>query len=145
MAEQNPQTYATHRRIDPWYHFAGFGLLVVALALVVVQAIRQPSLMAAWALLLTMGVFIAFLRIRIYALHNQDRIIRLEETLRLERTLAEPLRSRIHELTTGQFVALRFAPDHELATLVAQVLSENLEREAIKKRVQAWKPDTFRI
>ena len=145
MADQNPQTYNTHRRIDPWYHFAGFGLLVVALVLAIVQMIRQPGIMAIWALLITVGLLITFMRVRIYALHNQDRIIRLEETLRMERLLAEPLRARIHELTPGQFVALRFAPDQELATLVEQTLLENLDREAIKKRIRNWKADTFRI
>ena len=139
------QTYATHRRFDPLYHFIGFALLLAVLVLAIVQVFRHPGAFSVWALLASAVLFIAYLRLRVYALRNQDRLIRLEETLRMERTLPEPLRSRVHELTPGQCVALRFAPDAELAALVEQVLAEKLDKETIKKRIKGWRPDTFRV
>ena len=145
MANHVPQSFANHRRIDPMYHMAGFGLLLVALGLAIVHLIRQPGLAPVWELIASISLFITFLLVRGYALHNQDRLIRLEETLRMERLLAEPLRSRIHELSPGQFVALRFAADAELAGLVEQTLAEGLTKEAIKGRIRAWRPDTFRV
>ncbi len=145
MADLKSQTYETHHRFDPWYHFVGFGLLLVALVLALVELIRQPGVITVWALLVSIVLMITFLRLRIYALRNQDRLIRLEETLRMERLLSEPFRSRVSELTPGQFIALRFAPDAELPTLVEQTLAEKLDREAIKKRIQTWRPDTFRV
>lgn len=145
MPDPTPQTYANHKRIDPLYHMVAFGLLVVALILAIVHLVREPGLAPAWELIASIGLILTFLRLRSYALHNQDRLIRLEETLRMERVLAEPLRSRIHELSPGQFVALRFAPDQELPQLVEQTLAEHLDREAIKRRIVQWRPDTFRV
>jgi len=145
MANPIPQTYANHRRFDPMYHMVGFGLLLVALVLAIVHLIHQPGLASVWELIASTGLLVTFFRVRIYALHNQDRLIRLEETLRMERLLAGPLRSRIHELSPGQLVALRFAPDEDLPGLTEQVLAEGLDREAIKKRIRTWRPDTFRI
>ena len=65
--------------------------------------------------IMSIAVMISFLKIRTYALKVQDRVIRLEETLRMQRVLPEPLKDRIGELTVSQMVALRFAPDAELA------------------------------
>lgn len=145
MSETLPQTYANHRRFDPQYHLVAFGLLLVAFVMAIVHMVVQPGLASAWELVASVGLLALFLRVRVYALHNQDRLIRLEETLRMERLLSEPLRTRIHELRPAQFVALRFAPDEELEGLVQQTLAEDLDREAIKKRIRNWRPDTFRI
>ncbi len=145
MPEPTPQTYATHRRIDPMYHLVGFGLFVVAFVMAIVHAVMQPGLASAWELVASVGMLVLFFRVRVYALHNQDRLIRLEETLRMERLAGGVLKSRIHELSPGQFVALRFAPDEELPGLLEQTLAEDLDREAIKKRIRNWRPDTFRI
>lgn len=59
-----------------------------------------------------------------YATHLQDRIICLEENLRLARVLPEPLRLRMGELSDSQIVGLRFASDAELPALVQRVLDE---------------------
>lgn len=145
MPESAVQSYATHRRIDPMYHYAGFGLVLAVLVLAVVLLVRQPGLLSTWVLLASLVLAFLFLRLRIYALHNQDRLIRLEETRRMERVLPEPLRARIPELAIGQFVALRFAADAELPSLVEQALAGRLQPDEIKRRIVAWRPDTFRI
>ncbi len=76
----------------------------------------------------------------------QDRIIRLEMTLRLDQLLPPDLRPRINHFTIGQLVALRFASDAELPALARRVLEENLtDRKAIKKMIQDWKPDFLRV
>jgi hypothetical protein len=81
------------------------------------------------------------LKIRLYTLKVQDRVIRLEERQRLTTLLPEPLRSRIPELSE----ALRFASDAELSTLVGRALSEKLSRADIKKAIQTWRPDYWRV
>lgn len=145
MAQEIPQTYVNHRRLDPLYHMVGFGLLLLALVLALVHLFREPGLAATWELLASLGLLITFFRVRTYALRNQDRLIRLEETRRMERLLPGVLHSRIQELSPGQFVALRFAPDEELVGLVEQTLAEGLSQDAIKRRIRTWRPDTFRV
>jgi hypothetical protein len=59
--------------------------------------------------------------------------------------LPDPLRSRIPELTERQLVALRFASDTEIPKLVERSLSEKLSPKDIKKSIQNWRPDYWRV
>lgn len=138
------QTYATHRRMDPWYHYVGFALWLVLAVETVRHALRhRPG--AGWEAVLLAFLILSFLKIRTYALRVQDRVIRLEETLRLKALLPADLQAGIADLTPRQLVALRFAPDGELADRVREALAGNLDGEAIKKRIQGWRPDEFRV
>jgi Family of unknown function (DUF6526) len=75
----------------------------------------------------------------------QNRLIRLEERLRLQRLLPADLQPRIAEFTVAQLVSLRFASDAELPALARKVLDEKLDdRRAIKQLVKNWKPDYLR-
>lgn len=139
------QTYKTHRRFDPAFHFVGFPLLLAYLVVTVILLWKHPSL-ATWAqLVLALLVALTFFKTRIYALTVQDRLIRLEETLRMQRVLPDELRARIGELKRDQFVGLRFAADAELADRMREALEQGLGNEAIKKRIQVWRGDHFRV
>jgi hypothetical protein len=59
--------------------------------------------------------------------------------------LPEPLHSRIPELTESQLCGLRFASDAELAKLTERALKEKLSRKEIKKSIQNWRPDYWRV
>jgi len=78
-------------------------------------------------------------------LEKSDRIIRFEQRLRLMTLLTEPLRSRIPELTESQLIAIRFACDAEVPTWVESALASKLSRADIKKAIQSWRPDYWRI
>jgi len=143
MAE--PQTYANHRRFEPLQHFVLTPILLVTWIATIWQAIKYPSLHSVWVAVLGFALLMVAMQVRVYALKVQDRLIRLEETLRMERLLPQDLKARIPELTVKQMVGLRFAADAELADRVREALDQKLAGEAIKKRIQAWRPDTFRV
>jgi Family of unknown function (DUF6526) len=145
MAEKKPQTFANHVRRDPLFHFfvlPVFGVLPIAAA---VHFLRRPSLHLAALFVVSVAAAIAVFKIRFYALRVQDRVIRLEERLRLALLLPEPLRSRIPELAEGQLVALRFASDAEVSKLAERALAEKLSPADIKKSIQTWRPDYWRV
>jgi len=140
-----PQTYATHRRLDPLYHFFLLPVFLITVVVTVRHFIKYPSLHAGWVLVLSAALVLLALQVRVYALKVQDRLIRLEEQLRLTQLLPGDLKARIPELTVKQLVGLRFAADAEVPDRVREALQEQLSGEAIKKRIQAWRPDEFRV
>ena len=140
-----PQSYAHHRRWDPLYHIGVFLLSAVNFFVMLTALIRHPSIGMAWICVLSAALVLFTGKVRAYALHNQDRLIRLEERLRLERLLPDDLKARIPELGVNQFVGLRFASDAEVADRVREALDERLGSEQIKKRIQTWRPDEFRV
>ncbi len=140
-----PQTYATHRRLDPLYHFVLLPFFLVTVIAAFTMFVRRPALATFWIALLALAVTFLALKVRVYALRVQDRLIRLEEQLRLAHLLPEDLKARLPELTVKQFVGLRFASDAEVADRMREALDEHLDGEAIKKRIQTWRPDEFRV
>ena len=140
-----PQTYANHRRFEPMQHFVLTPILLITWIATIWQAIKYPSIHSVWVAVLGFTVLMVATQVRIYALKVQDRVIRLEESLRMERILPEDLKGRIPELTMRQMVGLRFASDAELGHRVREALDEQLDGEAIKKRIQTWRPDTYRV
>jgi hypothetical protein len=145
MAEKVPQSFANHTRLDPPFHFfilPVFGITVIA---AIVHLVGHPGLSAAWLVVFTSAAATAVVRMRQYSLRVQDRVIRLEERLRLAILLDKPLRARMTELTETQLVALRFASDTELPALAARALAEKLSKADIKKAVQRWRADYWRV
>jgi uncharacterized protein DUF6526 len=142
---QKEQSFANHTRIDPVFHRVLFPVAVLFVIAAIVQTIRLPDWWgvvriagAIWAVVLT-------LKIRLYALKVQDRIIRLEERLRMAEVLPEPLRGRAGEFSEAQLIGLRFASDAELAGLCEKTLAGNWDQKQIKKSIQTWRPDYWRV
>jgi Family of unknown function (DUF6526) len=145
MSDQLPQNYSSHTRLDPPYHFFLLPVIAITLTLSIWNLIQHPGFSAAWGVVVMIAVVILAFKTRVYALKAQDRVIRLEERLRLTTLLQEPFRSRIGELTEGQLVALRFAPDAEIPGLVERALQDRLPASEIKKAIVNWRPDYFRV
>ena len=145
--EKMPQNYANHAKLDPKFHFVLFGILAINFLLTVWRAIMLPFgiLDRLWMVVMAGGFILMFFIIRIYPLKVQDRVIRLEERLRMMSILPETLRPRIWDLKESQLVALRFASDAELPDLVEKTLANNLDSKAIKQAIQVWRPDYFRV
>jgi hypothetical protein len=142
MAQQSPQTFENHGRLVPAYHFVAFPLLAINLFFALYQAVTAFSWANLVAFGLAVGLILLFFLARMMALTVQDRVIRLEETLRLRALLPTDLQPRIGEFTVKQLVALRFASDTELPELARQVLAGKIEdQKAIKRMVRAWRAD----
>jgi hypothetical protein len=139
------QTFANHSRLDPPFHFFVLPVMAITWISSVVFLVRHPGLHAAWFLVVMSAVLVAVFRIRIYALRVQDRVIRLEERLRLAGLAGEAQRALIMQPTETQLIGLRFASDEEVVALAQRAVSENLSRSDIKKAVRVWRPDYWRV
>jgi hypothetical protein len=148
VAEQN---YSNHTRWVPVFHFVAGPLLALNLLWRLYRAgqtlsMGQARAEATFSLLTAVALVILFLYSRQFALKAQDRVIRLEERLRMQALLPENLRSRIGEFSADQLIALRFASDEELPELARRVLEEKIaDRGRIKAMVKTWRPDYHRV
>ena len=145
MAERSPQTLANHVRLDPPFHYFVLPVLAISWIISVVVCVRHPGFLHFWIVVFNTAIIVAVVRSRQYALKVQDRVIRLEERLRLATLLPDSMRPQIAKLTEGQFIALRFASDEEIPALVERTLSANLSPADIKKAIQNWRPDYWRV
>ncbi len=144
MAET--QTYATHRQYVPLFHFFAVPLLALNVIVRLIYAFRHAGArLVWWEVIVALALAALALTVRGMATRVQDRVIRLEETLRLERCLPAELRVRTGELSPGQLIGLRFCSDEETTELTRAALNEKLGREEIKKRVKNWRPDHLRV
>ena len=142
------QSYPNHRMYVPLFHFVTFGILVLNLLWAgwrLFQGAGLPLPDRIWAVVMAIAFLLLAWYLRVFPLKVQDRVIRLEEQLRLARLLPPDLAARIPELSAGQLVALRFASDTEIPELTRAVLDEKIRsREEIKKRIRQWRSDHFR-
>ena len=144
------QSRSNHVRLDPKFQFilVPVWLLLVILSVVIaVHALHNGGswILAIWTVFLTLMLGYVAAVARIYALKVQDRVIRMEERLRMASLLPEELKRRISELSEDQLIGLRFASDGELAERVRETLEQRLTRSQIKDRVQQWRPDNWRV
>ena len=145
MASEKEQKYSNHVRTDLMFHQVLFPIAALSVLLAVWILIKNFSLPSVEIFLLAVAILLAALRLRAYATKLQDRIVRLEERLRLAALLPEPLRSRVSELSEDQLIGLRFASDAELPALAQRALSDKMSKDDIKKAVVNWRPDYFRV
>jgi hypothetical protein len=140
------QTRASHRRFIPIWHFFALPVLVINVFMVAARLVRVPSLQNAWSVVVAIALVIGIFLSRSMPLRAQDRVIRLEERLRLEKILPADLRGRIDDLKPEQLIGLRFAPDNEVPDLTRRALSGELRTRAdIKNAIANWRPDLLRV
>lgn len=145
MAERTPQTLANHVRRDPPFHYFLLPVFAISWIASVVVLVWRPCFLHFWIVVFVTGVIVIGFKARLYALKVQDRVIRLEERLRLAALLPDSLRPQIMKLSEGQLIALRFASDEEVPALVERTLSANLRPADIKKAIKNWRPDYWRV
>ena len=146
MAEQTLQTFKSHTKWVPLFHFVAMPILLVNVIWSLVRATTGFSLDTALGALVALALLLVGLLARVFALGAQDRVIRLEERLRMQHLLPDDFKPRINDFTTNQMIALRFASDAELPDLARKVLDENIgERKAVKQLIKTWRADYQRL
>lgn len=139
------QNRNNHGRVDFVYHGLLFPVLAVNLLVAILHVWRHPGFGAVWILVLSVAAVVLFAKLRLYPMKVQDRVIRLEERLRLQALAPVQWHAQIYRLTEDQLIGLRFAADDELVELAKLALEQNLDRNQIKDRILNWRPDTFRV
>jgi hypothetical protein len=145
MSKASTQSLKNHARLDPLYHVVLALVLLLNLVYSIVHLVRHVSFGSGWFVVLSLAVVILVVRLRQYPLKVQDRVIRLEERLRLQALAPAEWRPQIQRLTEDQLIALRFASDEEVVALARQAVTENLGRKQIKERIRNWRPDDWRV
>ena len=146
---QPDQSFENHAKMVPAYHYIATPLFLVVFLWFGYRTATDFTPDRLFFQLFLVYVLIVGAFARLFPLGVQDRVIRLEERLRLERLLEgvdDELRARIHELDTKQLVALRFASDAEVGELTRRVLAgEFSDTRSIKGAVTEWRADHQRI
>jgi hypothetical protein len=143
-----PQTYKNHSRFHPPFHFFVAPVMLINLIIAIVVLVRHwphHVVLLSWLVVMALALFVLTGLARGNALRVQDRVIRLEENLRYQRLLTPELLAASQALTIRQIIALRFASDAELPTLVQRALSENLPPKVIKQAITNWRADDLRV
>ncbi|MCX6586707.1 MAG: DUF6526 family protein [Acidobacteria bacterium] len=136
------QSFKSHTKWDPLFHFVISPILLVNVILAVRHAWAYPAYTTIVAVVLAVALFLLAFKMRLYSLKVQDRLIRLEERLRLQGQLPAADLSRLSE---SQLVGLRFASDEEVVALAQKALAGSWTQKQIKAAIKTWRPDHFRV
>ena len=150
MAAGTAQNFENHVVIPKTLVVAAFSMLLGVICAVVglinVMSTAGICLIGTGVVLVGGAAIFGLVVARGYATKLQDRIIRLEMRIRLERVLPPDLQPDIPNLTIPQLVGLRFASDSEMPDLVREVTAGNIEdRKTIKQMVKHWQADLDRV
>ncbi len=145
MSKPQPvQDLKHHGRLHPPFLICSF-VLVANLVFAIVHFVKHLTVWNGWIVVVSIAILVPFFLIRMYPMKVQDRLIRLEERLRLQALAPPEWHAQICRLTEDQLIGLRFAADDEVVALAKQALEENLNRKQIKERIRVWRPDYLRV
>ncbi|MGO9435969.1 MAG: DUF6526 family protein [Terracidiphilus sp.] len=141
----SPQGLKNHGRFDPLFHFFLAPVSLANVIIAIVALVHHHNFFHWWMLVLSIAAFLLLFKLRSYPLKVQDRVIRLEERLRLQALAPAEWHAQIYRLTEDQLIGLRFASDDEVVELAKQALEHNLTRKQIKERIKSWRADEWRV
>ncbi|ERM81291.1 hypothetical protein P872_10080 [Rhodonellum psychrophilum GCM71 = DSM 17998] len=144
------QNFNNHARYYPLHHFIITPLTLVYLIWTIVNLAAAfsngTSLMTASYHLLGAVILVLLpLLARIYALKNQDRLIRLEMRQRYFELTGKSFSEMERKLRLSQIIALRFAGNEELVPLMEKASKEKLKSKFIKESISNWQVDKYRV
>ena len=142
----DPQNFANHTRWQPPIHFFVLPVMLINFIWSIVHFVMSPGWDSGWWIVVSLALLVLTFFVRLNPLKAQDRIIRLEETIRYQQVLSPDLSRQAGALTPGQIIALRFAGDDELEELVSAVVAGKFGKpKDIKQAIKNWRADTFRV
>ena len=143
---QETQNFKNHARYFPLVHFFLVPIFSFNLLWQIVRLYQEPNWDRAENVLLAVAFLFLNVAARMQALRAQDRVIRLEETLRYKELLPPDLAAKAGQLPTGKIIALRFAPDEELPDLIGRTLNGEFQNsKEIKLAIKNWRGDYLRV
>jgi hypothetical protein len=139
------QTYENHAH-RPTATIVGYVLVLIALIALGLRWFGIGGQVTfAIGLLGIVGAVVTLLYIsRVYVTKLQDRIIKLEMRMRCAAIVTPEQQHLLSQLSIKQIVALRFASDAELPTLLERAAREQLAPREIKRAIKVWIADLDR-
>ena len=141
------QNYKNHLRLNPAHHFVliptALGLFVWSIVHFFVSDVGFEEKLF-W-FLASLALVLVSMITRVYALKNQDRLIRLEMRQRYFELIGTSFNSKENLLNLSQIIALRFASNEELLALIEQTIKVKLSNKEIKMAITNWQADLVRI
>ncbi len=143
---ETTQSFSSHTRWHTPFHFVLFPILFIHFAYCVWRIVYGPTWEHAEQLLLSFGLLLMMLLVRVNPLKAQDRVIRLEEQLRYQRLLPADLAARASALPVSFIVAMRFASDLELPNLAQLAVDGAFTKpKELKQAIKNWRGDYYRV
>jgi hypothetical protein len=145
MSEASPQNLKNHGRLDPPFHLFVMPVFAAALIIAIVHLVRHFNFHSGLMVVLAIAAIILVVKVRMYSIKVQDRVIRLEERLRLQSLAPQEWHAQFAHLSEDQLIGLRFAGDDEVVSLAKLALEQKLTRKQIKERIKSWRADDWRV
>ena len=145
---KNPQNYKNHIRYYTPHHFVFYPIAGILFGICISYGFKSDEYNLLWymmSIIIILIICLSFMLRQHYALGNQNRIARLELRFRYYRLTQKRFEDMEQQLSFSQILALRFAPDEELVTLIERAQKEKLSADEIKKAVKNWLPDYMRL
>ena len=140
-----PQTFANHAKLVPLFHYVALPIFLINLVLAIYRMATGFSFETASGAVVAFALILIGFFARVFALGAQDRVIRLEEHLRIYGLLPGDLKPRINDFTMDQ-LARRFASDDEIPALARKVVDDSIgDRKTINQMVVSWRADYQRL
>ena len=142
---QPEQSYSSHRRYFPWHHYVVLPILLIHIGVQIARFASDSTPYNGWLIVFAFGLVVFSFTSRVMSLKAQDRVIRLEERLRLLQLMPGE-QTVINSLRPSHLVALRFASDDEVVALARRCANGELSTSSdIKKEIRQWRPDHLRV
>ena len=141
------QNYKNHVRYYTQHHFVFYPVAGILCGICAYQGFSSNEYRSLWHMMfavIALIIWLSFMLRQHYSLGNQNRIVRIEMRFRYYRLTQKNFEEIEQQLTLSQILALRFASDEELVSLIERSIKEKLSADEIKRSIKNWVPDHMR-